>query len=257
MGQGLKKIAQDTKAKVHGSSSKTPAKTTTVPTPPPVKKAAPAPTAPAAALTISPISLSPMDPSTMNAALVVIAAALNNKYNYLVIGGVALFKLGAGQRQTKDLDLLVLNDTSLRVAEALLATGNFGVEQSDRGGVPRIWFKAPNGKNYNVDIIEPKKLHPTVKFPSDSASAQETGTLAKIMHPAKLLDLKILAYIKRKKRTDQQDIVNLVNWMFNKGKKTNQREVIYADDDFLIKMTAGKDADTVKKWAGIGLAPPK
>lgn len=256
MGQELKKMAKDTKEKVHASSSKPTAKKAAAPATRPVKKAAPTP-APPPSLTTAPITLSPMDSSTMNAALLGVALALNDKFRYLVIGGVALSRLGAGKRQTKDLDLLVPDNTLSHVVEALVATGNFDVETTSSGGAPRMWFKAPNGKNYNVDIIEPKKLHSTVKFPSDSATNQETGTIAKIMLPAKLLNLKILAYITRKNPTDLQDIINLVRWMFATGKRTSQKEVNYADDDFLTKMTAGKDADAVKQWMDIGLAPPR
>lgn len=256
MGQELRKIAKDTKEKVHTSSSKAPAKRATAPTPRPVKKVAPTP-APPPFLATAPISLSPMDSSTMDAALEGVAVALNNKFRYLVIGGVALSKLGAGKRQTKDLDLLVPDNTLSHVVVALVATGNFEVEKSAPGGVPRIWFKAPNDKNYNVEIIEPKKLHHTVKFPSDTVKAQEAGTKAKLMLPAELLNLKILAYLMRKKAADHQDINNLVSWMFRRGEKTSQKEVTYADDDFLTKMTAGKDADIVKQWVDIGLAPPR
>lgn len=45
--------------------------------------------------------------------------------------------------------------------------------------------------------------------------------------------------------------------MFARGKKTSQKEVNYADDDFLTKMTTGKDAATVQQWVDIGLAPPR
>lgn len=248
-------MAKDAKAMVHGNNSSSPAKKSTAPNTHPVRKSAIAPK-PVPTLTTSPISLSPMDSSTMDAALLRLAVALNDKFRYLVIGGVALSKIGAGKRQTKDLDLLVPDNTFVHVIEALVATGDFEAETTGSGGVPRMWFKAPNGKNYNVDIIEPKRLHYTVKFPLDSAKAQETGTAAKIILPAKLLNLKILAYLKRKKMADYQDIINLVSWMFRKGEKTSQKEVIYADDDFLTKMTAGKDADIVKQWVDIGLAPP-
>lgn len=80
------------------------------------------------------------------------------------------------------------------VVEALLSIGNFEAETTNSAGEPRMWFKAPNGKNYNVNIIEPRKLHSTVKFSSDSATSQDKGTMAKVMLPAKLLNLKILAY---------------------------------------------------------------
>lgn len=258
MGQELKKVARGVKDKVHpkDTNKKAPAAAPKADAKPPATNSGPAP-----ALEAFPISLKPMDATTMTAALDAVAAALSqSKLEYFVIGGVALSKLGAGFRQTKDLDLLVRKDTFAPVAQALIATGKFGAEKRTSGGISRLWFQAPNGNNYNVDIIEHTKLHASVEFPDSktgAAAAKDTdGTMARILHAAKLLNLKILAYNMRKKQTDMQDIRSLVHWMFDKGKKTNAKEVYYADDDFLLKFLAGKDEEATKVWAAIGLPLP-
>ncbi|KAI3393883.1 hypothetical protein diail_3526 [Diaporthe ilicicola] len=255
MGSEASKRVHELKAKAKSSKTQNKnagavSRTTPAGSATPAAPAKPAATANNVAAPITAITTSPMDKATMDEMMAAVAAAVPGKADYRVIGGVAMAKFGSGRR-TKDLDLLVPNNTIAAVVQKVLATGKFGAEKRS-GGSYQVWFKSSNGNNYNVDIMGPAQIHSTFTYPSSCVTVGGTQILA----PSQLLNMKILAYQIRKKTTDAEDIVHLVKWMAQNGMKTSPAEVTYADPDFLQMFTVQKYASTKNSWIAIGLPPP-
>lgn len=187
----------------------------------------------------------------MSAMLSDLAAAVPGQDAYRVIGGVAAAQYGS-DRGTKDLDLLVPGSNYVAyVVGLLVGSGNF--EAVDRGhGNYQVWYKSRDGKNYNVDIIEPSKIYQSLQFPTSVKSS--TGPA--IIGRADLLNLKVLAYLLRKKANDAMDILFIVREMAMRRLRTSPREVPFADGDFLLDFVTQKYASSKNNWVAIGLPPP-
>lgn len=192
----------------------------------------------------------------MISMLAAVAAAVPGTSAYRIIGGVAAAMFGS-KRGTKDLDIIVPNRTIMNnVVDALVASGKFGVLKR-ASGQHQVWFKASNGKNYNADIFPPNSVHSTLQYPSSLMSSGATATGgAAVVGCAQLLNLKIFAYVVRKKNSDAEDILYLVNYMARKKLKTSEKEVYYSDDDFLLNFVTTKYASSKNDWIAIGLPPP-
>lgn len=207
----------------------------------------PAPTGNAAPV----IATTPMDNAIMDEMTTEISKALPGNMDYRIIGGVAMAKLGS-HRTTKDLDLIVKEKTTGDIVKKLQATGKFGI-LNKTSGAQQVWYKASNGKNYNVDIMGPSQIYVDLRFP---ASSYPVGRLPLPGIP-ELLNLKILAYLKRKKSSDAQDILYLVRWMADKKMKTSIKEVPYGDEDFLLSFVIQKNSTSKPYWDAIGLHPTR
>lgn len=198
------------------------------------------------------ITTSPMDQATMYEMIDAVSRALPGNLDYRVIGGVAMAKFGS-TRLTKDLDLLVPDNTVAAVVERLLANKKKFEAKQGGGWSSKVLFKSSNGENYNVDIMSPAQLHEDFEYPPGS----DIFRGAHIPKPAQLLNMKILAYQRRgKKENDAADILCLIDWMAKNGVTTNPEEVTYADADFLLTFTVQKLASRKNNWSAIGLPPP-
>lgn len=217
------------------------------PVAPAARASGPAPSAAGPAM--PDITTTPMNNGIMDEMTTEISRVFPGKSEYRIIGGVALAKLGS-LRTTKDLDLLVRDKTTDDIVQKLQKTGKFGALRKP-GGAYQVWFRASNGKNYNVDVMRPSQIYSSLAFP---ASSYPVGNTALPGIP-ELLNLKILAYLVRKNPTDAQDILFLVRWMAAKKMKTSVREVPYADEDFLLPFVVQKNSESKTDWDAIGLPP--
>lgn len=86
---------------------------------------APWPAAPAGPV----IETTPMPKPIMYEMTTEIANALDNSYDYRIIGGVALAKLGSS-RETEDIDLLVGKNTTRSIVNKLRESGNLALLQT-------------------------------------------------------------------------------------------------------------------------------
>ncbi|KAK4233194.1 hypothetical protein C8A03DRAFT_39116 [Achaetomium macrosporum] len=196
------------------------------------------------------ITHEPMNRSTIGNLVRRIAFYLEKK-DYAIIGGVALQYLGSS-RATADIDLLIPPGASAAVRGTLAKTDEFDADGAT------LWYNAPGGKRYNVDVLEAQKIRQA--FPS-SAADFITLNSAKILRPALLLKLKCLSWLERdddkpkKKAHDREDIRYLLTYMKANGIRTSPQEVDTADNDFFLTYLTRYPKDR-QLFEDVGLKPP-
>ena len=204
------------------------------------------------------ITITPMSDAEANAAITAITKALVDT-EYAFIGGLALRILGY-KRDTADADILVENGNAGVVARALEAFGSFGVEQNKKSY--RVWFTAPTGKSYNVDVMEPAKLD--MRWPTDPEAIMTVTSAtyrgAKYLKPALLLESKAISWEGRgedkreKKLKDQRDMVALANIMVRRRETCPRgRESSMASGVVGVMRRTDPDAARDALFAQIGL----
>ncbi|KAI1122133.1 hypothetical protein F5Y10DRAFT_271371 [Nemania abortiva] len=134
--------------------------------------------------------------------------------DYRVIGAGAIWSLGKTDRKTRDFDILVADD-NVKLARKLLAQDdNFGETRVDS-----LYYKAPSGKNFNIDVVTVSKIEIT-RFPAETAP--QHVTLAKVGSIECLLESKIAALSSparkiKKGQTNSDDLVFLLDLAASKG----------------------------------------
>lgn len=154
--------------------------------------------------------------------------------NYAVMGGIALWLLGA-TRHTSDIDLFVPKQ-GLQVANKIADSNNvhFGAYKDQRKTI--IWYRGLDGHRYRVYIWEPRQIGHTYPL---SATDLLTIKGVRVLKSALLLDHKCKCWAEYvagrdqvKYRRDAGDIIFLLNYMGNKRLRTTNQEVSHATPEF-------------------------